>query len=106
MKNSFSLLAAIALLSASTLYAQNGGSDVASKIKSMEDQWEAAVAKKADGIKTGEGHIAEDLVGVSAKGQRLSKAQELSQMRKDTDTYTSTKNNNLKVTVYSSNVAV
>ena len=27
-------------------------------------------------------------------------------MRKDTDTFTSTKNNNLKVTVYSSNVAV
>ena len=106
MKNSFSLLAAIALLSASTLYGQNGGGDVASKIKSMEDQWEAAVAKKADGIKTVEGYIAEDFVGVSAKGQRLSKAQELSQMRKDTDTFTSTKNNNLKVTVYSSNVAV
>ena len=66
MKNSFSLLAAIALLSASTLYGQNGGGDVASKIKSMEDQWEAAVAKIADGIKTVEGYFAEVFVGVSA----------------------------------------
>ena len=103
MKKSLAVIAAISLVSASSVFAQN---DVASKIKSMEDNWEANVGKKAEGIKAVQDYIADDFAGVSAKGQRISKGGILSQMRKDTDTYTSTKNSNLKVVVYSSNVAV
>lgn len=106
MKKSFTIFAAVALLSASSLYAQNGGTDVASAIKSMEDKWEAAIAKKGEGAKIAGDYIADDFTGVSAKGERVSKDGVLAQMRKDTDSYTSTKNSDLKVKVYTSNVAV
>lgn len=50
--------------------------------------------------------VAEDFVGVSAKGTRVGKGSYLAEVRKDTDSYTSTKNTNLKVSVMSSNVAI
>lgn len=103
MNKGLALIAVLGLVSASSVFAQN---DIASKIKSMEDNWEANVAKKADGAKAVQDYLADDFAGVSAKGQRMSKGLTLSQMRKDTDTYTSTKNSNLKVNVYASNVAV
>jgi ketosteroid isomerase-like protein len=80
--------------------------DVASAIQAMEDKWEADVAKKAAGVKEIEPMVADDFVGVSAKGKRLGKASYLAEVRKDSDTYTSTKNSNLKVYVMSSTVVI
>lgn len=80
--------------------------DVSSAIRAMEDKWEAAVAKKAEGVKAVEPMVADDFVGVSSKGKRVGKAAYLAELRKDTDSYTFTKNTSLKVFVMSSNVAI
>jgi ketosteroid isomerase-like protein len=80
--------------------------DVASAIQAMENKWEANVGKKEAGMKEIEPMVADDFVGVSATGKRMTKASLLAQYRKDTDNYSSTKNANLKVYVMNSNTAI
>jgi ketosteroid isomerase-like protein len=81
-----------------------GKGDVTSAVRAMEDKWETAIGKKD--ATTIQGMMADDFVGVSSKGKRTGKALVLSQVKKDTDTYTSTRNSNVKVSVMGSNVAI
>ncbi len=75
-------------------------SAVESKIKSMEDQWAAAQLQKDHGASVVEGFLASDYAGISAKGQMRNKAEQVEQIRKDTDTYTYSKNDSMNVHVY------
>lgn len=105
-----SWLAVVGVISVLPGYAQAAGSagkgDVASAIEAMENKWEANVGKKEEGAKAVGATVSEDFVGVSFKGKRMTKASLLADYRKDPDSYTSTKNANLKVYVMSPNTAV
>jgi len=81
------------------------GSAVESKIKSMEDQWAAAQLQKDRGASVVEGFLATDYHGISAKGKTRDKAEQIAHIRKDTDTYTESKNDSMKVHVYGNELA-
>jgi ketosteroid isomerase-like protein len=98
------------MISVLPCFAQAAGSagkgDVASAIQAMENKWEANVGKKEEGVKAVGPMVSDDFVGVSFKGKRMTKASLLAEYRKDPDSYTSTKNANLKVYVMSSSAAI
>jgi ketosteroid isomerase-like protein len=77
---------------------------VAASLKEMEKQWEAAIP--GHDATTVQSLIAPDFSGVSSKGKFSSKSSLLAELKKDSDTYTSAKNDKLNVHVYASNVAV
>ena len=51
-------------------------------------------------------YLADDFRGVSSKGKLMSKANLLAELKKDTDTYTSTKNGKVDVRVFGGQFAV
>lgn len=51
-------------------------------------------------------YVADDFRGVSSKGKLMSKSNLLSEIKKDTDTYTSTKNGKVDVRVFGGQFAV
>jgi ketosteroid isomerase-like protein len=51
-------------------------------------------------------YLADDFRGVSSKGKVMSKSNLLSEIKKDTDTYTSTKNGKVEVRVFGGQYAV
>jgi ketosteroid isomerase-like protein len=73
-------------------------------IKDMEDKWEASVMTHDPSV--AQAYLADDFRGVSSKGKVMTKSNLLSEIKKDTDTYTSTKNSKLDVRVFGGQFAV
>jgi ketosteroid isomerase-like protein len=73
-------------------------------IKDIEDKWEASVMTHDPSV--AQAYLADDFRGVSSKGKVMSKSNLLSEIKKDTDTYTSTKNSKLDVRVFGGQFAV
>ena len=73
-------------------------------IREIEDKWEASVMTHDASV--AQAYLADDFRGVSSKGKVMSKANLLSEFKKDTDTYTSTKNSKLDVRVFGGQFAV
>ena len=75
-----------------------------SNVKRLEDEWEAAVMKHdATFVQT---RVAEDYVGTTSKGKRISKGGLLKEFKGDNDTYTSTKNGGVAVRSFGANIAI
>jgi ketosteroid isomerase-like protein len=73
-------------------------------IKDIEDKWEASVMTHDTSV--AQAYLADDFRGVSSKGKVMTKSNLLSEIKKDTDTYTSTKNGKLDVRVFGGQFAV
>jgi ketosteroid isomerase-like protein len=73
-------------------------------IREIEDKWEASVMSHDSSV--AQAYLADDFRGVSSKGKVMSKSNLLSEIKKDTDTYTSTKNGKLDVRVFGGQFAV
>jgi ketosteroid isomerase-like protein len=73
-------------------------------IRDIEDKWEASV--KSHDPSVAKEYLAEDFRGVSSRGKLMSKANLLAEIKKDTDTYTSTKNGKVDVRVFGGQFAV
>jgi len=85
----------------------NAASDASTetKLKSMEDSWAAAQLQKDRGVSAVGGMLASDYAGVGSKGEIRNKAEQLEHMRSDTDTYTDSQNDTMKVHIYAQNLA-
>ena len=73
-------------------------------IREIEDKWEASVMSHDSSV--AQAYLADDFRGVSSKGKVMSKSNLLSEIKKDTDTYTSTKNGKVDVRVFGGQFAV
>jgi ketosteroid isomerase-like protein len=73
-------------------------------IREIEDKWEAAV--KTHDLSIPQTYLADDYRGVSSQGKVMSKANLLSEIKKDTDVYSSTKNGKIDVRVFGGQFAV
>jgi ketosteroid isomerase-like protein len=73
-------------------------------IRDIEDKWEASVMKHDPSV--AQAYLADDFRGVSSKGKVMSKSNLLSEIKKDTDVYTSTKNGKVDVRVFGGQFAV
>ncbi len=73
-------------------------------IREIEEKWEASVKNHDSSI--AQAYVADDYHGVSSKGKILSKANLLSELKKDTDAYTSTKAGKIDVHVFGGQFAV
>jgi len=73
-------------------------------IRDIEDKWEASV--KNHDTTVAQAYLADDFRGVSSKGKMMSKSNLLSEIKKDTDAYSSTKNGKVDVRVFGGQFAV
>ena len=73
-------------------------------IRGIEDKWEASV--KTHDPSVAQAYLADDFRGVSSKGKVMSKSNLLSEIKKDTDAYSSTKNGKIDVRVFGGQFAV
>jgi ketosteroid isomerase-like protein len=73
-------------------------------IRDIEDKWEASVKNHDPSV--AQAYLADDFRGVSSKGKIMTKANLLSELKKDTDTYASTKNGKVDVRVFGGQFAV
>jgi hypothetical protein len=73
-------------------------------LRDIEDKWEASIMSHDPSV--AQAYLGNDYRGVSSKGKVMSKSSLLAEIKKDTDTYTSTKNGNLDVRVYGGHFAV
>ena len=73
-------------------------------IREIEDKWEASVMNHDSSV--AQAYLADDFRGVSSKGKLMSKSNLLSEIKKDTDTYSSTKNDKVDVRVFGGQFAV
>ena len=73
-------------------------------IRDIEDKWEGSV--KNHDTSVAQAYLADDFHGVSSKGKLLKKSDLLSEIKKDTDAYSSTKNGKVEVRVYGGQFAV
>ena len=73
-------------------------------IREIEDKWEASVMSHDSSV--AQAYLADDFRGVSSKGKVMSKANLLSEIKKDTDVYASTKNGKIDVRVFGGQFAV
>lgn len=73
-------------------------------IRDIEDKWEASVMKHDSSV--AQAYLADDFRGVSSKGKMMSKSNLLSEIKKDTDVYSSTKNGKVDVRVFGGQFAV
>lgn len=73
-------------------------------IREIEDKWEASVMTHDPSV--AQAFLADDFRGVSSKGKLMNKSKLLSEIKKDTDTYTSTKNGKVDVRVFGGQFAV
>ncbi|MFL6590507.1 MAG: nuclear transport factor 2 family protein [Chthoniobacterales bacterium] len=80
-------------------------SAVETKIKQMEDSWAASQTQKDHGASAVEAMLASDYAGVGSKGEIRNKSTQIEHIKGDTDTYSSAKNDNMKVHVYSADLA-
>jgi hypothetical protein len=101
-------LTGLSLIAAPIAFAQSASADtgaIETKLKSMEDSWAAAQLQKDRGASVVGGMLASDYAGVGSKGEIRNKSEQLEHMKSDTDTYTDSKNDSLKVHVYAPNLA-
>lgn len=80
-------------------------SAIETKIKQMEDSWAASQMQPDHGASIVAGMLAADYSGVGSKGEIRDKAAQIEHIKVDTDTYTSAKNDTMKVRVYGADVA-
>jgi ketosteroid isomerase-like protein len=73
-------------------------------IRDIEDKWEASVKNHDPSV--AQAYLADDFRGVSSKGEMMSKSKLLSEIKKDTDAYSSTKNGKVDVRVFGGQFAV
>lgn len=73
-------------------------------IRDIEDKWEASVMRHDPSV--AQAYLADDFRGVSSRGKVMSKSNLLSEIKKDTDTYTSAKNGKVDVRVFGGQFAV
>jgi ketosteroid isomerase-like protein len=73
-------------------------------IREIEDKWEASVM--SHDLSVAQAYLADDFRGVSSKGKVMSKSNLLGEIKKDTDTYSSTKNGKVDVRVFGGQFAV
>jgi ketosteroid isomerase-like protein len=73
-------------------------------IRDIEDKWEAGV--KNHDTSVAQTYVADDFRGVSSKGEIMDKKKLLSEIKKDTDAYSSTKNGKVDVRVFGGQFAV
>lgn len=97
--------APIAFAQTTTANAAADTGTIETNLKSMEDSWAAAQLQKDRGASVVEGMLASDYAGVGSKGDIRNKSEQLEHIKKDTDTYTDSKNDTLKVHVYAPNLA-
>jgi hypothetical protein len=97
--------APIAFAQATTANAAADTGAIETKLKSMEDSWAAAQLQKDRGASVVEGLLATDYTGVGSKGEIRNKSEHLEHIKSDTDTYSDSKNNSMKVHVYAPNLA-
>jgi Domain of unknown function (DUF4440) len=104
-----SLCAASSLVAQSASPASSSESSTAgsteTKIKAMEETWAASQMQKDHGASVVEGMLASDYAGVGSKGEIRDKTSQIEHIRNDTDTYTSSKNDTMKVRTYGSDAA-
>lgn len=73
-------------------------------IRDIEDKWEASV--KTHDPSVAQAYLGDDFRGVSSKGETTNKSKLLSEIKKDTDVYASTKNGKIDVRVFGGQFAV
>jgi ketosteroid isomerase-like protein len=73
-------------------------------IEDIEDKWQASIMTHDPSV--AQAYLAEDFRGISSRGKRMTKANLIAEIKKDTDTYTSAKNSNVEVRVFSGQFAV
>ena len=73
-------------------------------LKDIEDKWEASIMLHDPSV--AQAYLGNDFRGVSSKGKVMSKSRLLAEIKKDTDTYTSTKNGKVDVRVFGGHFAV
>lgn len=73
-------------------------------IREIEDKWEASVMTHDPSV--AQAYLADDFRGVSSKGKVMSKSNLIAEFKKDTDTYTSTKNGKMDVRVFGGQFAI
>ena len=87
---------------AATTTADKGSPE--SNVKRLEQEWEAAVMKHD--LSFLETRVAEDYIGCSGRGKKMSKGAIIKEFKSDTDKYSSTKNTGVSVRAFGDNVAV
>jgi ketosteroid isomerase-like protein len=73
-------------------------------IREIEDKWEGSVMSHDPSV--AQAYLSDDFRGVSSKGKVMSKSNLLSEIKKDTDVYSSTKNGKVDVRVFGGQFAV
>jgi ketosteroid isomerase-like protein len=73
-------------------------------IRDIEEKWEGSVKNHDSSV--AQAFVADDFRGVSSKGKVMSKSNLLSELKKDTDVYSSTKNGKVDVRVFGGQFAV
>jgi ketosteroid isomerase-like protein len=73
-------------------------------IREIEDKWEGSVMSHDPSV--AQAYLADDFRGVSSKGKVMTKSNLLSEIKKDTDVYSSTKNGKVEVRVFGGQFAV
>jgi len=73
-------------------------------IREIEDKWEGSV--KNHDTSVAQAYLADDFRGVSSKGEIMNKSKLLSEIKKDTDVYSGTKNGKVEVRVFGGQFAV
>lgn len=73
-------------------------------LRDIEDKWEASI--KSHDPSVAQAYLGNDFRGVSSKGKIMTKSSLLAEIKKDTDTYTSTKNGKVDVRVFGGQFAV
>jgi hypothetical protein len=73
-------------------------------LRDIEDKWEASIMSHDPSV--AQAYLGNDYRGVSSKGKVMSKSTLLAEIKKDSDTYTSTKNGPMDVRVFGGHFAV
>jgi ketosteroid isomerase-like protein len=73
-------------------------------IRDIEDKWEASIMRHDPLV--AQAYLADDFRGISSQGKVMTKAKLVAEIRKDTDTYSSTKNGKVDVRVFGGQFAV
>jgi ketosteroid isomerase-like protein len=73
-------------------------------LRDIEDKWEASIMSHDPSV--AQAYLGNDFRGVSSKGKIMSKSSLVAEIKKDTDTYTSTKNGKVDVRVFGGQFAV
>ena len=73
-------------------------------IREIEDKWEASIMRHDPSV--AQAYLADDFRGISSAGKVMTKAKIVSEIKKDTDVYSSAKNSKVDVRVFGGQFAV